>query len=104
VSAISAAMKVSLKALLLALRIKEPLLPGPARRGAGEPDALMQSRRTIAPELDLDRRHQIAAQMVRSRRIAACELLFVSLHRRFEIAARGERTRLLTRPGADLAP
>ena len=64
----------------------------------------MQSGGAIAPELDLHRLEPIAAPIVRSRHVAASELPLVSFHRRFEIAARGERPRLLARPGADLAP
>src|SRR3984957_941054 len=64
----------------------------------------MQSGGTIAPELDLDRLEAIAAPMLRSRYVGAGEPLFVSMNRRFEIGARGERPRLRACPGADLAP
>ena len=51
----------------------------------------MQSGGAVAPELDLDRIEPIAAPIVWPRHVAASELPLVSFHRRFEIAARGER-------------
>src|SRR5271170_96619 len=86
------------------LRIKQPLFP---RRSWVEPlelKPLVQSRGTVAPELDLDRLEPIATPVVGPRDRAAVEPPFVRLDRRLQSGARGKRPRLLARPGANLAP
>src|SRR5271166_5572178 len=65
---------------------------------------LVQSRRAVAPELDLDRLQAIAPPVVGPRDRGACKPPFVGHDRRFQSGARLERPRLLARPGADLAP
>src|ERR1700733_2579371 len=63
----------------------------------------MQWGGAIAPKLDPHRREAISAPILRPRHFGACEPPFVSMNRRFEVPARGQRPRLLARPGADLA-
>ena len=93
-----------LAGLLQRLRVEPLPFPGRLRRRALEQQPIMQPRRAIAPEFDLDRRETVSTPILGPRDVIASETSFVILDRRFESAARRERTRLLAGPGANLAP
>jgi hypothetical protein len=77
--------------------IKPRLAPARARMLAPEPDAVVQAKRPLVPELDLLRHHAIAGPMRRPRHGADAEFRGVNCHGLFECEPAFERGGLFAR-------